>query len=244
MNQLLMAALAAFLAVLVAMPAPAAALERLRARPERRVPAWLEGREGALPLRQRTLLGLAMGALLMLALDGMLGVAGGLVVGLGSVVLLGYRAPRPDTGELAAELPDALGFLRVCLEAGQPMSAAVEAVADVSPPATQKLLREVAAQLALGRAGPEAWARLRQHPVWGQPAADIARAERSGASLSGVLRVHAEDARQDFRDRSLKAARTVGVRSVVPLMACFLPAFMLVGVVPIIAGLIQNFFSG
>lgn len=151
-------------------------------------------------------------------------------------------APKGE-GALAAELPDALGLIAVCLEAGRPMVGAVEAVARISPPATGRLLAEVAAQLALGRDGPEAWRALREHPVWGRPAADIARAERSGTSLSSVLRVHAEDARQEHRDAQLKAARTVGVRSVLPLMLCFLPAFMLVGVVPIIAGLLANFFG-
>ena len=151
--------------------------------------------------------------------------------------------PPADTTRLATELPDTLGFLAVCLDAGQPMAGAVHAVARISPPATADLLQGVAAQLALGRAGPQAWETLRAHPIWGPVAADIARAERSGTALTGVLRVHAEDIRQDSRDRALKAARTVGVRSVIPLMVCFLPAFMLIGVIPIIAGLLANFFS-
>jgi hypothetical protein len=33
------------------------------------------------------------------------------------------------------------------------------------------------------------------------------------------------------------AARTAGVRAVIPLVACFLPAFILLGVVPVVAGL-------
>lgn len=151
------------------------------------------------------------------------------------------RRPK-DTPALAAELPAALGFLAVCLDAGQPMVGAVDVVARVSPPATRRLLQEVAAQLALGRAGPEAWEALRGHPVWGRAAADIARSERSGTALTAVLRMHADDGRRHSQDAALKAARTVGVRSVIPLMACFLPAFMLIGVVPIIAGLLANFF--
>ncbi|MFD0867262.1 type II secretion system F family protein, partial [Tessaracoccus lubricantis] len=217
---------------------------RLRPNARRRLPAWLVGREGAPPLRQRALLATAAGALLVLALAWPLGPLVGVTVGLGLVVLLGQRAPGPDTRALTVQLPNALDFLSVCLDAGQPMRSAVEAVAAVSPAATRGVLREVGAQLALGRAGPDAWERLRPHPVWGRAAADIARAERSGTSLSGVLRVHAEDARQEARDQSLKAARTVGVRSVVPLMVCFLPAFILIGVVPIVAGLVQDFLSG
>lgn len=157
---------------------------------------------------------------------------------------LGRRRRPPEMTHLRNELPAALEFLAVCLDAGQPVSGAVQTVARVSPPATQRLLSEVAAQLALGRAGPQAWEELRTHPVWGPAAADVIRSERSGISLTGVLRLHAEDARQEARDDALKAARTVGVRSVIPLMVCFLPAFILIGVVPIIAGLLGNFFGG
>lgn len=89
---------------------------------------------------------------------------------------VGKRRVSAEEKALAAELPAALEFLAVCLGAGQPMSGAVDTVARVSPAATGQLLREVAAQLALGRAGPEAWGHLRDHPVWGRVAADIARA--------------------------------------------------------------------
>jgi pilus assembly protein TadC len=58
--------------------------------------------------------------------------------------------------------------------------------------------------------------------------------------LADGLRAHADDARTEARDAAVKAARTVGVRSVVPLMTCFLPAFVLVGVVPIIASLLGD----
>lgn len=127
-------------------------------------------------------------------------------------------AKGPDAAALAAELPAALSFLAVCLDAGQPMVAAVDSVARVSPPATRRLLQEVAA--------------------------DVARSERSGTSLTGVLRMHADDGRQESRDAAVKSARTVGVRSVIPLMVCFLPAFFLIGVVPIVAGLLTSFLAG
>lgn len=144
---------------------------------------------------------------------------------------------------LAAQLPDALDFLAVCVSAGLPMRSALSTVAEVSPSPTRELLADVSAGLALGRAGPLAWEELRTHQVWGRVASDIARAERSGSSLAGTLTIHAEDARRAERDAATKRARTVGVKSAVPLMACFLPAFVLVGVIPIIAGLVENFFS-
>lgn len=238
----LLAALVAGLALWLLVPHPAAGLGRLRERDGSRRRGWA-GRAGARPLRQRLLAGLGGGALVALLLPGTAGLLLGAVTGVGTALGLGLLPARPVTGALTAQLPEALEFLAVCLDAGQPVSRAVTAVASISPPQTRLLLEGVGAQLALGRAGPDAWQELRAHPVWGRVAADIARAEHSGTGLAAVLRLHAEEARAEAADAAVKAARRVGVRSVVPLMACFLPAFILVGVVPIIAGLLRDFFG-
>jgi pilus assembly protein TadC len=46
------------------------------------------------------------------------------------------------------------------------------------------------------------------------------------------LRRHAAAARDARRARLVIRARSVGVRSVLPLMTCFIPSFLLLGVVP------------
>ncbi|WP_176715164.1 type II secretion system F family protein [Tessaracoccus lapidicaptus] len=150
------------------------------------------------------------------------------------------RAPRAVHRAQLAELPAALDFLAACLEVGLPLSRAVRVVADISPAATAGVLAAVAARSAAGHATSEAWTGVRSHPVWGRVAADIAGAERWGTSAAGLLRAHAEDARQDGADAAMRRARTVGVRSALPLMVCFLPSFVLVGVVPIVAGLVTD----
>lgn len=142
-----------------------------------------------------------------------------------------------------AELPDALEFLAVCLDSGAPIRQALATVVEVSPSTTGSLLRRVLAHLDVGRASEDAWAELAAHPVWGVAAKDMVRSARSGVSLADTLRLHAADARIAARDAAMKRARKVGVRSVVPLMACFLPAFVLIGVVPIIASLLKTFLS-
>lgn len=166
-----------------------------------------------------------------------------LLVGLGGYVGSGYVPRIQEHDDEARELPDALDFLAVCLEAGAPSAAAVQTVADVSPPTTATLLRRVLAHLEVGRTAEEAWAELRDHPIWGLPARDLVRSARSGTSLVTTLRLHADDARIAARDRATKRARKVGVKSVLPLMACFLPAFVLIGVVPIIASLLGRFLG-
>lgn len=151
--------------------------------------------------------------------------------------LFATRSARPDR-RMVAQLPDALDFLAVVLEAGAPVPAAVQAVADISPHPTADLLHRVARSMQLGADAGDSWDALASHLVWGRAAGDLARSARSGTTLAGTLRMHAAEARQEHRDRTIKAARTVGVKSVLPLMVCFLPAFVLVGVVPIVVGLL------
>jgi pilus assembly protein TadC len=61
--------------------------------------------------------------------------------------------------------------------------------------------------------------------------------------LVDVLPVIAEELRRDARVRAEAAARSAGVRAVLPLVACFLPAFLLIGVVPVVASLAQSLWK-
>ncbi|MCW2599061.1 MAG: type secretion system protein, partial [Frankiales bacterium] len=66
----------------------------------------------------------------------------------------------------------------------------------------------------------------------------LTRAAEGGAPVAvGVLRV-AEDARREATGRAERAARRAGVLAVGPLGLCFLPAFLLLGVVPAVLGLV------
>ncbi|HSO70247.1 MAG TPA: type II secretion system F family protein [Arachnia sp.] len=243
MSSVALAAAVVAIAAWMVVPFPAGRLVSLQGGRRAEPLLDLPGRAGAPPAGQRVAFGATAGLLAALVVEGWSGLVLGGGVALVATLGLGFAAPRPDWSMLTRELPDALDFLAVCMDAGLPTAHAVGEVARVSPSATRRLLQEVAAQLALGRAGPAAWESLRSHPVWGRVAVDVIRAEHAGTALAGVLRDHAEDARQEHRDAAARRARTVGVRSVVPLMACFLPAFMAVGVVPIIASLMQSFFG-
>lgn len=139
------------------------------------------------------------------------------------------------------ELPETLDLLAVCLEAGAPMTNAIATVAAVSQPATAAILHGIDAQLQVGRDPQDAWGSLAGHPDWGPPARDAARSARSGTSLVECLRVHADEARRRRREQETKRARSVGVKSVQPLALCFLPAFVLIGVVPLVASLLGTF---
>ena len=65
----------------------------------------------------------------------------------------------------------------------------------------------------------------------------------TGAPLSSVLARIAEDMRRDRQVAVEVAARSAGVKAVAPLAACFLPAFLLLGVVPVVAALASSLLS-
>lgn len=235
-----LAALTAALGMALLLSSPGAALGRLRT-PAR--PAGAPPGRDPLGVPRRRLIAIALACLVLVLVPGAAAVPLAVLFGGAGFVLLGRLPARASRPAPAAQVAETLEFLAVCLDVGRPMSQAVAAVAEASPEPSRALLRQVGAHLALGRAGPDAWEELRHDPVWGSVAVDVARAERSGTPVAALLRVHADDARRESRDAAVKAARTVGVRSVMPLMLCFLPAFILVGVVPIIAGLLRGFFG-
>ncbi|MDO5735572.1 MAG: type II secretion system F family protein [Propionibacteriaceae bacterium] len=234
-------------ALWVAVPDPRLQLRRLdtsHETPTVRGTRWVRGRQGAPALRVRVLLGALASVLVLVALPTITGVAAGLAA-LAVVVLgLGWLPARlAPNGTVQKELADTVELLAVCLSAGAPMRHAVEVVADVAEDATATILAKVSGQLTMGVAEPQAWLELADDDVWGGVARDVARSARSGTSLVEVLHVHADEARLVAQEQALQRARTAGVRSVVPLMACFLPAFVLVGVLPIIAGLLEGLLS-
>ncbi|MGI8457118.1 MAG: type II secretion system F family protein [Propionibacteriaceae bacterium] len=164
------------------------------------------------------------------------------VLGVVAVVVLGRLEPvtvRRRRVRLVLDLPQALDLLAAGLAAGRPLRSATEAVAEVLDGPLAADLAEVVAAVRLGRAEDEAWRELRGHPVLGPVAIDLARSAASGTRLVELLGVHARVARR-LRQAELEAmARAVGVRCVVPLMVCFLPAFLLIGVVPIIGSVLS-----
>ena len=65
-------------------------------------------------------------------------------------------------------------------------------------------------------------------------------AERSGVPAAGLLRASAVDLRAERAAEGLADAERLAVRLVVPLGVCVLPAFVLVGVVPVVVGLLSS----
>jgi Flp pilus assembly protein TadB len=218
------------------------------AEPSRPLPRLLAGRTDAGPLRTRLVVsaGAALGAgLLVRQLGGVFETVGWILVPLlaaASVVTLGQLEPgrsRQRAARLVFDLPQALELLSACLAAGMPLRQATRAVADAFDGPVAEDLGSVLRQVDLGISDAEAWGSMRSQPQWSAAAVDLARSVESGTMMVEVLVHHAKAARQ-LRQAALEVrAKAVGVRSVLPLMTCFLPAFMLLGIVPTVVSAVQ-----
>ncbi|MFC4058598.1 type II secretion system F family protein [Planomonospora corallina] len=163
------------------------------------------------------------------------------VIGSAAVpVLLRRREPpgrRRERARIAADLPFAADLMAACLRAGQPVTGAIDVtVQAIGRPLGDRLMW-VSGRLRLGAAPEEAWLVLADDRALAPLARTMSRAVLSGAPVADVLTRVADDARHAARAASAAAARRVGVQAVAPLGLCFLPAFVFLGIVPVVAGL-------
>ena len=145
--------------------------------------------------------------------------------------LLAAAGRRRRVAASARELPRVADLLAACLQAGLPLPAAAAEVGRVVDESTARQLRH----LVVGLRSPSAGGSDRADGWWRLERAVVRAAER-GAPLADVLTELAADERDRARWAAEEAARRAGVRAVGPLAACFLPAFVLVGVLPVVAG--------
>ncbi len=168
---------------------------------------------------------------------------GGLPAGLALSWWIG-RFESPATArakeEVARDLPLAADLLAACAEVGRPVEEALALVATVVGGALGERLDLIIARLALGADPLTEWRRAAADPELATLARTMARTVESGAPLADGLTRLAEDRRRERRTQLQLRARNVGVKAAGPLAACFLPAFMLIGVVPTIAGAFAN----
>jgi pilus assembly protein TadC len=133
-----------------------------------------------------------------------------------------------------------LDVLAVCLEAGMAVSTAAAATAPSAPPRLAGVLRRAADLLALGADPAVAWAVSPGGAVDAQIDGLLRLARRSassGAALAGGVAELADQCRHEAAHAAAAAAERAGVLIAGPLGLCFLPAFVCLGIVPVVAGL-------
>lgn len=169
----------------------------------------------------------------------------GSVVAVAAPVLLGRLEPaavRRDRLQLISDLPLVLDLLAACMAGGAALPAAAASVARAVPGPCGARLMSVTDALAVGSPPGEAWLCLsagRPDDPLEASARLMARAAEGGTPVAAAVSRLAAEARAVSRAAGAERARRVGVLVVAPLGLCFLPAFVLLGILPVVAGLAE-----
>ncbi|MEP7019016.1 MAG: type II secretion system F family protein [Pseudonocardiales bacterium] len=185
----------------------------------------------------RVVLALALAAACVAVLSPVRGLLiGGLLIPVACHVLtrLARRAVRrgPDRS-----LALTLDLLAAALHSGQPVSAALVLAAPAAGPVRQAQLDHVAGLLRLGADPAEAWRVLAADGVLAPVAQAACRSAHSGIQLARGMAQVAAEVRAGVRAVAEARAHRAGVWAMAPLGLCFLPAFVCLGVIPVVVGI-------
>lgn len=140
------------------------------------------------------------------------------------------------------ELPVLLDLLDAACAAGASVPGALAAVGAAAGGVRGAALERAAGVLALGASWTEAWSGA--PPAVVRVLAALRPSWEDGTPPSDALRGAAQSARRERHARALEAAARLGVRLVLPLGLCYLPAFVLVGLVPVLLSLAGRALGG
>ncbi|MGW6977955.1 type II secretion system F family protein [Streptomyces sp. NPDC054932] len=176
------------------------------------------------------------------------GVTGAAVGGLAAFGVHRWQAgPRPpaaaDPKEAERQLPFAADLLAACLAAGAGPVEAAEVVGEsLGGPVGERLAR-AGAELRLGGEPGAGWGRLAEIPGARALAECLERAARTGAPVAEPVSRLASGLREDRARRAGARAQRAAVLVTAPVGLCFLPAFLAIGVAPVVIGMASGLLS-
>jgi pilus assembly protein TadC len=177
----------------------------------------------------------------------------GLVPGLAAAVVLGRwrrrqrqsaAASDADARLAARQLPLAADLLAACIAAGAGPVVAAQAVGEALGGPVGEGLAHGAAEVRLGGEPARAWWGLASTPGAAALAGLLERADVSGLPAAGPVARLAADTRAEWARAATARARRAAVMVTAPVGLCFLPAFIAVGVLPIVIGLAGGVMGG
>jgi Flp pilus assembly protein TadB len=133
-----------------------------------------------------------------------------------------------------------VGLLADALRSGQPPVDALAVVAAALPGPAASRLAVAVPRLRLGVDPLQVWTDLAADQSLGPLGRALARAHRTGAPVVPAVERLADELARSARADVEERARAVGVKAAVPLGLCLLPAFVLVGIVPVVAALLTS----
>jgi Flp pilus assembly protein TadB len=162
-----------------------------------------------------------------------LGVAGALVV---TLVRPGADVPIVN----ADDVPVVVDLVAGCLAAGASLPDALDAAAVAADDVLRAACIAVAVALRAGTPPEQAWQSWLADPSLAPVARTAVRTMQTGAAAAADLQRTSTRLRARRRAIAQQRVRQASVWLVVPLGLCFLPAFVLVAVVPLVIGLLPS----
>ncbi|MCX4235824.1 type II secretion system F family protein [Streptomyces ortus] len=149
-----------------------------------------------------------------------------------------------DAVQVARQLPLAADLLAACIAAGASPVLAARAVGEALEGPVGARLARGAAEMRLGGAPAEAWSALAALPGARGLARLLERAGESGVPAAVPVARLASEARAERERAATARARRAGVLITAPVGLCFLPAFIAIGVLPVVLGLASGVLGG
>lgn len=193
--------------------------------------------------RHRALWSLLAAAAGATFVGGLAGIVAAAVVAVGVWLVIGRAEPlavRRERADVRRDLPAVVALLAAALRSGAAPADAVVLVTRALPGAAAERLAPVVARLTLGVPASTVWSDLAADPDLGLLGRTMARAHDSGAAVVPAVERLADDLARRARATVEDRARAVGVKAAVPLGLCLLPAFVLIGIVPLVAALLES----
>lgn len=191
--------------------------------------------------RYRSLWAALAGVGAWLFVGGWAGVVGGVAATAGCWVLIQRAEPgdvRARREAVRRDLPVLVQLLASALAAGSAPGEALVTVVDALPGPGADELAPLVARLRLGADPADAWHALAAVPSLAPLGRTLARAHATGAPVATAVERLADELARSARAEAEEQARRVGVKAAVPLGLCLLPAFLLIGIVPMVGGLL------
>jgi hypothetical protein len=159
------------------------------------------------------------------------------------------RAARPP--RVRGEVAVVCDLWAACLDAGMPTGGALSAALEVSGArgspgrdATVRRLFHVAGLLRVGADVVRAWQPVEGDP-WLEPIGAAARrSHQAGADLATTVREQGRAVRRAEAAADERQAQRAGVLMTAPLTLCFLPAFICLGLAPVVLALVGSLELG
>ncbi|WP_051835755.1 type II secretion system F family protein [Streptomyces sp. NRRL WC-3549] len=144
---------------------------------------------------------------------------------------------KAEAAAVAAQLPLVADLLAACLSSGAGPRDAAEAVGESMGGPVGDRLGRTAAEIRLGGDPSEAWGRFGEIPGAARLARCLERAGATGAPAADSVSRLADEIRAERASAAVARAQRAGVLITAPVGLCFLPAFLAVGVAPVVIGL-------